>query len=201
MQQKQKIRKGRKFDQVIDGAKQVFLRDGYAAASVDDIAQAAHVSKATLYSYFPDKRLMFEEAVGAEIARVAKAQPIDIPNGMKAAKALPLLSRQIAGWLVAPHTVNLYRVHVAEAGRFAEMSRNFEASQRAIIRDRLRALLDHWVAGGELVITDTSLAAEQLIRLAGADIHDSALRDTVQPDAIDRTADAAAHMFLCAYKA
>lgn len=200
MQQNQKIRRGRKFDQVIDGAKQIFLRDGYAGASVDDIAQAAHVSKATLYSYFPDKRLMFEEAVGAEMARLAMMQPIDIPNGMPATKALPLLSRQIAGWLVAPHTVSLYRVHVAEAGRFSEMSRNFAASQRAVLRDRLRTLLDHWVAGGELVIPDTSLAAEQLIRLAGADIHDNAIRDSVQPDAIDRIADAAADVFLRAYK-
>lgn len=200
MQQKQKIRRGRKFDQVIDGATRIFLRDGYAGASVDDIAQAAHVSKATLYSYFPDKRLMFEEALSAEISRLAKTQPIDIPSGMAAIKALPLLTRQIANWLVAPLNVSLYRVHVAEAGRFADIAANFASSYHAVLRDRLRALLDHWVAGKELAIPDTNLAAEQLIRLAGAGIHDSAIRDTVAPDAIDRTADAAAHMFLRAYR-
>jgi len=53
------IKRGRKFDQVLSGARDVFLRDGFEGASVDDIARAAGVSKATLYSYFPDKRLLF----------------------------------------------------------------------------------------------------------------------------------------------
>ena len=53
------IKKGRKFDQVIEGARTVFMRDGYEGASVDDIAREAGVSKATLYSYFPDKRVLF----------------------------------------------------------------------------------------------------------------------------------------------
>ena len=53
------IRKGRKFDQVLEGARSVFLADGFEGASVDQIAKVAGVSKATLYSYFPDKRLLF----------------------------------------------------------------------------------------------------------------------------------------------
>ena len=44
------IKKGRKFDQVLDGAREIFLRDGFEGASVDEIARAAGVSKATLYS-------------------------------------------------------------------------------------------------------------------------------------------------------
>ncbi|MEL6597866.1 MAG: helix-turn-helix domain-containing protein, partial [Pseudomonadota bacterium] len=55
------IKRGRKFDQVLDGARKIFMSDGYEGASVDDIAKAAEVSKATLYSYFPDKRLLFME--------------------------------------------------------------------------------------------------------------------------------------------
>jgi TetR/AcrR family transcriptional repressor of mexJK operon len=52
------IKKGRKFDQVIEGAA-VFLREGFEGASVDEIARDAGVSKATLYSYFPDKQHLF----------------------------------------------------------------------------------------------------------------------------------------------
>ena len=63
------IRKGRKFDQVLEGARSVFLRDGFEGASVDDIARAAGVSKATLYSYFPDKRLLFLEVARCECNR------------------------------------------------------------------------------------------------------------------------------------
>ena len=46
-----KVRKGRKFDQVLAGARDVFMADGFEGASVDAIARAAGVSKATLYSY------------------------------------------------------------------------------------------------------------------------------------------------------
>jgi len=67
------IKKGRKFDQVLDGARQIFMRDGFEGASVDDIARAAGVSKATLYSYFPDKRLLFSEVARLECNRQAEA--------------------------------------------------------------------------------------------------------------------------------
>ena len=66
-----KIRKGRKFDQVLEGARAIFMRDGFEGASVDDIAREAGVSKATLYSYFPDKRLLFMEVAKAECNRQA----------------------------------------------------------------------------------------------------------------------------------
>jgi len=65
------VKKGRKFDQVLIGARDVFLRDGFEGASVDDIAKAAQVSKATLYSYFPDKRLLFMEVAKTECRRQA----------------------------------------------------------------------------------------------------------------------------------
>jgi AcrR family transcriptional regulator len=36
-------KRGRKFDQVIEGARKVFMRDGYEGATVDDIAREAKV--------------------------------------------------------------------------------------------------------------------------------------------------------------
>ena len=60
-----KVVKGRKFTQVLEGARTVFLRDGFEGASVDDIAREAGVSKATLYSYFPEKKMMLIEVARA----------------------------------------------------------------------------------------------------------------------------------------
>ena len=72
---RQRVRIGRKFAQVSEGAKEIFLRDGFSGTSVDDIAAAARVSKATLYSYFADKRLMFEEAMQNERQRLDSEAP------------------------------------------------------------------------------------------------------------------------------
>ena len=66
-------RQGRKVAQVLEGARAVFMRDGFEGASVDEIAREAGVSKATLYSYFPDKRLLFMEVAKSECGRQAEA--------------------------------------------------------------------------------------------------------------------------------
>ena len=63
------VRTGRKLTQVLQGAREVFMRDGFEGASVDDIARAAGVSKATLYNYFPDKRILFIEIAKNECLR------------------------------------------------------------------------------------------------------------------------------------
>ena len=55
----EKINKRRKYQQVIVGARAIFLSEGFEAANMDVIAQTAKVSKATLYSYFPDKQSLF----------------------------------------------------------------------------------------------------------------------------------------------
>lgn len=52
---RQVLRSGRKFAQMLEGARQIFLALDFQEATVDDIARAAGVSKATLFSYFPDK--------------------------------------------------------------------------------------------------------------------------------------------------
>ncbi|HVG49092.1 MAG TPA: helix-turn-helix domain-containing protein, partial [Rubellimicrobium sp.] len=45
----------RKRDQILEGARQVFMEQGYDAASMNDICRAAGVSKGTLYVYFANK--------------------------------------------------------------------------------------------------------------------------------------------------
>src|ERR1041385_4661937 len=46
--------------QIIEGAREVFLTQGVDAASMNDIARKAGVSKGTLYVYFKNKEDLFE---------------------------------------------------------------------------------------------------------------------------------------------
>ena len=52
--------------QIIEGARAVFLAQGFDAASMNDIARAAGVSKGTLYVYFKHKEQLFEAIVEEE---------------------------------------------------------------------------------------------------------------------------------------
>lgn len=48
---------------ILQGARQEFLSHGYAATSMDKIAKAAGVSKATVYSHFGDKESLFNAVI------------------------------------------------------------------------------------------------------------------------------------------
>src|SRR5258708_33682117 len=52
--------------QIIEGARRVFLAQGFDAASMGEIARAAGVSKGTLYVYFESKERLFDAIVGEE---------------------------------------------------------------------------------------------------------------------------------------
>src|SRR4051794_27199384 len=49
--------------QILDGARKVFMELGFDAASMNEIARSAGVSKGTLYVYFADKYRLFEAIV------------------------------------------------------------------------------------------------------------------------------------------
>jgi AcrR family transcriptional regulator len=50
---------------LLDVGAAALLRDGYHATTMERIAEAARVSKATLYKYFPDKQELFLAAVAS----------------------------------------------------------------------------------------------------------------------------------------
>src|SRR5580704_19704308 len=52
--------------QIIEGARQVFMAQGFDAASMGEIARVAGVSKGTLYVYFKNKDELFEAIVGQQ---------------------------------------------------------------------------------------------------------------------------------------
>ena len=52
----------------MDGARRAFLA-GFDAASMNDVARAAGVSKGTLYAYFDSKEQLFEAMIREERAQ------------------------------------------------------------------------------------------------------------------------------------
>ena len=59
--------------QILAHARQVFARRGYHAAKIDEIVAAAGVARGTFYSYFDDKRAVFEELVDHAFVRLGLA--------------------------------------------------------------------------------------------------------------------------------
>jgi AcrR family transcriptional regulator len=195
-------RKGRKFDQVLEGARTVFLRDGFEGASVDDIAREAGVSKATLYSYFPDKRVLFVEVARRECRRQADEALELVTKTAAPDSVLAEAARRIIDFFLSDFGRRVFRICVAEADRFPELGQQFYESGPALVRDRIRAYLDGAVARGELQIEDTLLAADQFAELCKADVFPAVVfgirREFTRTDR-DRVANGAVEMFLARY--
>lgn len=196
------IRKGRKFEQVLEGARSIFLRDGFEGASVDDIAAAAGVSKATLYSYFPDKRLLFLEAAKSECARQADESVNPMPAAASARDMLRHVGGKIVDFISSDFGMAMFRIGVAEAQRFPEIGREFYQTGPLLLRQRLGAHLRDFVARGDLAIEDIDLAADQFAELCKADIHGRLILGVTQkvsPRDARRIIDGAVEMFLARY--
>src|SRR5215471_2231261 len=58
--------------QIVEGARKIFLAQGFDAASMNDIARAAGVSKGTLYVYFANKEQLFAAIVEEECSAHAE---------------------------------------------------------------------------------------------------------------------------------
>lgn len=200
----QAVKKGRKWDQVLDGARTVFLRDGFEGASVDDIAREAGVSKATLYSYFPDKRLLFVEVARTECVAQSDAAVAQIAASGDIREAMTTAARRMTRFFMSEVGLQVYRIIVGESQRFPEIGRQFYESGPARVHQILRQFLQKAVAEGKLEIEDIDLAADQFPELCKAGLHMQmvlGLRKAPTEEEIDRVVDNAVETFLSRYAA
>lgn len=142
--------------QVLDAALEVFARDGYGNAAVDDIARASSTSKGGVYFHFPSKQALFlalmDEAGGMLLDRVERAmaeQPDPLAKGDAAlAAALSTFGRNRA-------LARLLLVEAVGAGKeFHQKLIELHAAFAALIT----RYLDEAVEAGALPAHDTRLA-------------------------------------------
>src|SRR5687768_754702 len=58
-----------KAERILEAAKEAFMELGFAATSMDMVAQRARASKTTLYTRFPSKEALFAATISAECER------------------------------------------------------------------------------------------------------------------------------------
>jgi TetR/AcrR family transcriptional regulator, mexJK operon transcriptional repressor len=197
-------RQGRKVAQVLEGARTVFLRDGFEGASVDEIAREAGVSKATLYSYFPDKRLLFMEVAKLECGRQAESACERIRLFGPPEEVLFDAASRMTRFFISPFGRQVYRMCVAESDRFPELGREFYISGPKMVQTMLVDYLTEAVRKGQLVIDDIELAADQFPELCKASIHAPlvlGLKTDFTDAELDRVIRGAVEMFMARYGA
>lgn len=171
-----------KATQILDGARQVFLADGFDGASMNEIARAAGVSKGTLYVYFPSKIDLFEALVRSDRAQQAEQMfPFSDDDGDPG----PALARIGFGLMrnmcSADHLAHM-RMVIGVAAKYPKIGRAFYEAGPKAGAERLGKFLARETARGALAPLDPQQAAEQFIQLCMADYFKAALFCAAKPD-------------------
>src|SRR5258705_3448955 len=103
---------------ILDGARAVFMREGFAQGSVDAVAVEAGVGKQTIYRHFRSKEALVEALVEAMCAPEV-VQPPSRPLPVR--ERLRDLLLTFAAGVASLESVRLYRAVVAEADRMPEL--------------------------------------------------------------------------------
>lgn len=156
---------------IIDSATQMFLAHGYRNTSMDKIAQAAPVSKATLYKHFDNKETLLAAVVSKlchallDTMNQASIDSEDVENNL----------RKIAGSFVelifAPDALAIYRLVIAESRDFPELSQLFYNCGPKMALQQLEAYLRQLHDSGQLNIVNTAFAADAFFSLLKGDLH------------------------------
>ena len=196
------VLRGRKYDQVLEGARLIFMADGFEGASVDDIVRVAAVSKATLYKYFPDKRMLFMEVANTECQRQAGAALDEIDRAASPRDVLGQTGRHFLRFASSKFGQQIFRICVAEAARFPELGRRFYDSGPGKMRMEIAAYFEEACARGELVMEDHLMAADQFGELCKANLWPRLMFgviNDVSAAEIDHVVDNAVETFLARY--
>lgn len=126
----------RKRAAILDGARTVFLSQGFGLATMDDVAAAAGVGKQTVYRHFKSKESLFVGLVSSMCAQVGGflvgAQGAQSDGEPEA--ELRDLGRVLAQILIEPDYLRLYRAIVAEAERLPELGQVFYENGAKVVR-------------------------------------------------------------------
>lgn len=156
----------RKRKQIMEGARAVFLEKGFDAASMNDIARAAGVSKGTLYVYFENKERLFVELISTE-KREELFSVIQLDHGNHdVAAVLTDCGTRLVEILTRPYYVQAMRTVFSIVNRMPEIGIEFYGRGPQLCAEQIAAYLAAQVKAGVLEIEDCELAALQFMELA-----------------------------------
>ncbi|WP_267360821.1 MULTISPECIES: TetR/AcrR family transcriptional regulator [unclassified Methylobacterium] len=188
---------------IVEVATRLFIERGFDGTSIDAVAEAAGVSKPTLYARYQDKRALFEAVLQDRIrewlaplsaateAQALRATPLD------AATVLDELSRNLLDRSQAPGAAALTRCIAAQAMQFPNLAKlAYEEGWLRGVR-AVGGLLGVMAEQGQIAVDDPEIAADLFLNLIMGRSSKQALYGVeVDPEAQEKRRRAAVALFL-----
>lgn len=143
--------------QILQGAMQEFLQNGYAGTSMDKVAATAGVSKPTVYNYFKDKEGLFRALI--QYVAESRCQQV-MGDGSLEGRPDVVIRRLVTNAIESElHDVdyqNFVRLVAGESGRFPQLAQAFVEYLTKPAADQLT---DYLKACPELRLSDPEATA------------------------------------------
>ena len=190
--------------QVMEAGSKLFTEQGFGAVSMDQVAKTAGVSKATVYAHFQSKEQLFVAIVRAACLSYAENVMPEVRDAPDMRSALTRIGRSIAGFLMAPRTMAIYRVIVAEGPRFPDLAQRYYETGPRTFKRLLTQYLTDAMSQGLLKIDNPRLASEQFCSMVRGPLYMQVLlglKDDPDLLDVDTVVDGAVEVFLRSYGA
>jgi TetR/AcrR family transcriptional repressor of mexJK operon len=185
---------------ILAGAKDVFLEQGYGAASMDIISERADVSKRTIYKHFASKYDLFSAVVRRLCTNVLlPEEEIESFKDKPLMDSLQALAVQFLKEIYQSDQIALFRTIIAEARQFPELGAVFYDGPISASENRIGVYFDYLVDNGELTFAQPESAAARFLGLLKGDMHLRLLfakRKRVSASEIKKEAHFAVDLFL-----
>lgn len=172
-------------ERLLDAARDVFLEQGYASASVNEIVTRAGGSLATLYKLFGNKEGLFMAAMERHVATAWAAIEEGRRSDQRVENVLRELGRRMLALVFDPPVIRLFRGLAFEAERAPNLGELFLRHGPDRTRSQLADYLQEQVHQGGLTLDDPREAAGMFIGMLLGEWHVDALlgRDISPSDA------------------
>jgi TetR/AcrR family transcriptional repressor of mexJK operon len=156
---------------IIDAATRMFLAHGYRNVSMDKIAQAAPVSKATLYNHFDSKPALLAAVVSALCTALLRTMTEAVTESDDVENNLKKIAISFMDLLFAEDGLAIYRLVIAESHDFPELGQLVYESGPLPALNWLENYLRRLNAGGRFNIADPTFAANAFFNLLKGDLY------------------------------
>lgn len=154
-------RKDARPEEIVAAALDVFVERGFAAATLDDVARHAGVTKGTIYLYFENKEALLKAVVrGTIVPVIAQGEALARSFTGSARDLFERLVREY--WRLVGETAlaGIPKLMMAEAGNFPELAR-FYYEEVAVRGHRLMAgVLERGIKAGEFRPVNLTVASK-----------------------------------------
>ena len=151
-----------KREAILDAARSEFFSAGFAAASLEAIADAAKVSKVTIYNRFGSKEALFSAMIERECATMGVGL-IELDSDQGSIRQQLIAFGEIAlEFLTMPHIIGFEKLIAVECEARPEVGELFLNAGPRRMREKLTGLLQRAVEAKAIRPCDCALAAGHL---------------------------------------